>query len=243
MGVCQELAIAEYVNLAEKDITYILNKKKTELVKKCSSNSDRLENVTKLLREKTIVNGQVKEQLKNIYVLAYDINNGKNCNELIYEPLSYVLYIALIKEGDNDIRNDAINMLTRYGRYDYLKEFSGPIKKAIKNVQPFPYDLYVKCKLDSTEKNKINIFDTNSIIIKALLGDTLAENHILNVDICSKKNNEKRDYLNSLYVLNTDKSVKKIVEMLNDNSLDTLIKEGQMWHGNSHQSVLYESMY
>ncbi|MBN2602682.1 MAG: hypothetical protein JXA91_00940 [Candidatus Thermoplasmatota archaeon] len=176
------------------------------------------------------------------------INIGK---EKWLNPLSYSLCIAAIDTSITSMYDFAIQILYIHGTDEFIKVFSDEIKKRLlrKNVTYY-YNLLIKCVLDEHEldtllervvarkkydilkdsklilKNKKNkvlklLEDTKVYEYRALYGDTIAENILLQIADTIRNFEGKVDIAKKLGIANTSSSVLKLVELLNDTSKQT----------------------
>jgi hypothetical protein len=137
---------------------------------------------------------------------------------LINDNLRFSLIVSAL--NDQNVQKEAIDMIYKYGRIDFIKAYSKEIYTRLKDVnEPDAARLLMLCNLNRDEinnilKNKVYLYPE----VNARIGDTVIESRLIDE---FKKSCEKNTIVNlskSLSYIGSKKSILTLIEGLADSS-------------------------
>jgi hypothetical protein len=137
---------------------------------------------------------------------------------LINDNFRFSLVVSAL--NDQNVQKEAIDMIYKYGRTDFIKAYSKEIYIRLKDVnEPDAARLLILCDLNKDEisnilKSKVYLYPE----VNARIGDTVIENRLIDE---FKKSCEKNTIVNlskSLSYIGSKKSVLALIEGLADSS-------------------------
>lgn len=232
-----EAVNSKYLDLAEKDIESILKSSRDELLGYFDSVSAvNFSRFHKSLSANRINHDSIMnwtDEILSFIRLAdytfFRLENGQYNN-----PLTYAVFIGLMKSGDQKLSDYIQDMLIRNGRSDYIKAFSKPIKEAVKSHRDEQWKLISLCELDSAEKADLLLRNSSNGLLKARFGDSTVINRILDNFNREKHSKKKRGMLSQLVYVNNQQTITRLIEMLDDTTADTIGRGGNTWGGEPH---------
>lgn len=143
---------------------------------------------------------------------------------IIQDEIVFKLCVCILANNRTYLSEHAFEKLVAAGRYDHLAKYSDVIKQALTNKtniggEPVE-ELLCLLNLSIEEKNKLLETKRLPDWVRARLGDTTAENNIINKYLNENSFRDKEYLANELGMVTTHKCINVLVKTFNDSNYD-----------------------
>ncbi len=185
------------------------------------SDTKAIKRIHQTIKKQLITENEIDNVLSTLYTLGRFSNGYKNDTGHFENKIIIKIFIDLLKSENSEIHNYAFHSLMKYGRKDYLQEYSKQILDNLYKIHvDYQYEIMGLLILPEEKKQKILAKKNIPFHIRAALGDRKAEEQLIKQFLNASDFRQKKDIAKLLAYIGNKNCTITLIQSLSSNFIE-----------------------